>query len=60
MRIAAMANAEERANMATARPKTSVTITDLGVKRANPKPRVCEEVELLLEEYLSPRKLVRC
>lgn len=45
---------------ATGRPKTSerITITDFGVKRANPSPLVVEEVDILLEEYLSPRKLV--
>lgn len=44
---------------ASGRPGTSVKITEYGVKRANPDPTTfTADVNLLLEEYLSPRKLV--
>ena len=44
---------------ASGRPGTSVKITEYGVKRANPDPTTfTTDVNLLLEEYLSPRKLV--
>jgi hypothetical protein len=58
-----MAETSENMKTPTAagRPRTSekITITDFRIKRANPTPQVCEEVDILLEEYLSPRKLVR-
>lgn len=42
------------------RPTTAVRVTQHPSGKINPNPTSIDEAEFLIEEYLSPRKLVSC
>ncbi len=49
---------EELPNRPMSGRSQAIKITEYGVKRVNPEPVPAGGADLLLEEYLSPRKLV--